>query len=198
MRSFPEMASGIKSIAFSRRSLGSAQLKRKNPWPASPKTFSPQAGNSELIVGTRQQVERQAMAGDSQFIADRSHIHKDIKCRMRIEGMKIVDRIQFVVSSTTFSRNFSMTSSRSLESQFKAAAPASCTKGGVHESVVLTILPIEVATSSEANTESQTPATHTIRFTEGVSRNALFHHSGLSQNRMMLSLPDPYDNTVRR
>ena len=53
------------------------------------------------------------------------------------------------VSSTTFSRNFSMTSSRSFLSRFSAAVPASCTSGGVHDSVVLIILAIVSATSAE-------------------------------------------------
>ena len=54
------------------------------------------------------------------------------------------------VSSTTFSRNFSIESSRSFLSPFSAAVPASCTIGGVHDSVVLIILPIVSATSTDA------------------------------------------------
>ena len=54
------------------------------------------------------------------------------------------------MSSTTFSRNFSMTSSRSFLSRLSAAVPASCTIGGVHDSVVLIILPMTSATSADA------------------------------------------------
>ena len=43
-----------------------------------------------------------------------------------------------------------MTSSRSFLSRLSAAVPASCTIGGVHDSVVLIILPMTSATSTDA------------------------------------------------
>ena len=99
-------------------------------------------------------------------------------------------RFSPAVSSTTFSRNFCITSSRSFRSRFSAAVPASCTIGGVHDSVVLIILPIASATSARRDGEAEPPAAHAVRLAERVGGDALRQHAGLAQQRVVRALPD--------
>ena len=61
-----------------------------------------------------------------------------------------------------------MSSSRSFVSRFSAAVPASCTIGGVHDSVVLIILPIELGDLGRSDREAEPPAAHAVRLAERV------------------------------
>ena len=83
-----------------------------------------------------------------------------------------------------------MTSSRSFVSRFSAAVPASCTIGGVHDSVVLIILPIASATSARRDGEAEPPAAHAVRLAERVGADALLEHARLAQQRVMAAVPD--------
>ena len=99
-------------------------------------------------------------------------------------------RLSPSVSSTTFSRNFSIASSRSCRSRLSAAVPASCTSGGVHESVVLIILPITSAISADGDREAEPPAAHAVGLAERERGDRLLEHAGLLSKRAVLALPD--------
>ena len=59
-------------------------------------TFPTQAGNAKVIVSTFQQVQRQAVTGNTELIADRSNINENIKRGMWIEGVEVLDCVELV------------------------------------------------------------------------------------------------------
>ena len=53
-----------------------------------------QAGNSEVIIRTFEQVQGQAVAGDAEPVADRSHVREDVERRRRVKRVNSVDLIE--------------------------------------------------------------------------------------------------------
>ena len=59
-------------------------------------TFASQAGDSEFVVGSLEEIEREAVAGDAEPVADRSDVREDVERRGGVERMEAVQLVEAV------------------------------------------------------------------------------------------------------
>lgn len=138
-----------------------------------------EASDAELVVGTFEQIQREAVTRDAKSIANGGHVRKDIERRLRIKRVDSFDLIETVGQQHDF-----LTKQLHLAIAFGVIALEGIQTGQLHDGRRTGQCRVDhlgdgVCNGGRSHGEAQTPATHTVRLAEGVRGDALIQHVGL-------------------